>query len=89
MISNVSKYGLTLSRMSISPSGLININACDDASSFIVDLEEDITMPIGDNLARVMVLGAGGGDYSTRPNYKASTVWVALRTPERYSEKVT
>lgn len=79
MIFKVSKYGVTLSRMSNAPNDLMNINVCDEASSFRVELIEDTTVPVGDNLVRVMVKGAGEGDYCTKPRrYSMGSITYAI-----------
>ncbi|XP_046976565.1 uncharacterized protein LOC124542684 [Vanessa cardui] len=64
---SVSKYGVTLSKVPNIPNDLMNIDMCDEASCFRVELIEDTVVPIGDNLVRVKVNGADLGNYCTKP----------------------
>ncbi|KAJ0169539.1 hypothetical protein K1T71_014724 [Dendrolimus kikuchii] len=67
VILNVSKNGVNLSMVTGATCDLMNIDICGEASSFRVELTEDITIPIGDNLVKVNIAGDHSDDFCTRP----------------------
>ncbi|KAJ0169578.1 hypothetical protein K1T71_014763 [Dendrolimus kikuchii] len=67
VILNVSKNGVNLSKVTGATCDLMNIDICGEASSFRVELTEDITIPIGDNLVKVNIAGDHSDDFCTRP----------------------
>ncbi|KAJ0174434.1 hypothetical protein K1T71_009542 [Dendrolimus kikuchii] len=68
----------------------MNIDICGEASSFRVELTEDITIPIGDNLVKVNIAGDHSDDFCTRPRqyetYKATLKKIPATRLSRLTE---